>query len=148
MKIRAYHKRETWQSGRADHRLSWIAYGNKVAVEFWVFVYQERPEYGFRPFQLRDGRWATPGGVEVHHRPSEGEGGNTQGCTVLGGPCNHDGSSLAASEFCEDWHWRGDDEPVWSLLESWMRGRDDDEPAERSTVMEQLKAVTEAQEEA
>lgn len=75
-----------------------------------------------------------PGGVEIHSRTrprwcDEDQQPDHQACRVLGGPCWHDGSSLAASEFREFWH--GDDESVWTMLESWAR-REDEERKESS----------------
>ena len=69
--------------------------------------------------------WITdcPGGVELHDRSPRSRRGAERGpdhehCIALRGPCWHDGSSMAASEFCRA--WIGTDEEVWRLLDRWV----------------------------
>lgn len=113
-------------------RVAWFRHEPEFSVEFHI---------SNRPAHLRDDAmfgvcravtiggagqvWICdcPGGVELHSRTptyhDADAGPDFEHCSALRGPCWHDGSSLAASEFAAG--WSGDDESVWMLLEQWVR---------------------------
>ena len=97
LKDLAWEKRESCRRGTTDRRMSWIVHGKTLSVEFWIQVGHKS---AFDP-QTYKGEPCWPGGFEVHGRSGDGDG--SPGCSVLGGQCWHDGSSLSASEFFETW---------------------------------------------
>lgn len=84
--------------------------------------------------RYRENEWT--GGIELHSRTPLGENKHKapsqKDCHLIGGPCWHDGSSLAAEGFterlragetAEDLHWS-----VFSTLLSWYRDHFMQEP--------------------
>src|SRR5690606_23744897 len=96
-------------------------HGSAVAVEFWVrraMPMSDGQIWG--PTVSIDGEDYEAGGVEVHRAPSEDEADRARPvCGILGGPCIHHGSSLAASRFVE--MWCGTDGEVWNMLAERLR---------------------------
>ena len=123
-------KRYNWHPGRDDARVSFIVYAvghePKLAIELWYEEYTEeivakspnivKAHIGGKPMGL--------GGIEVHQGAQlyeQNEEPNHTDCTVLGGNCWHDGSSLAFSDFLEV--WGGSDEEAFWKAEEWLRSR-------------------------
>lgn len=122
-------KRETYDGEGKHPRISWIVYaqGHKpsVACEFHCQEYDEAfaEKYG-ASFRVREigGRLLAPFGFEVHKGSplyERFQDPSHEDCTILGGKCWHDGSSLAATEFFE-W-WDGSDEWAFLEVEKWLR---------------------------
>lgn len=136
-----HQKVVTWRPSGEVYGVSYIVHRPTFAIEFHVGHVPDIADLrdwggGFVEVEGVGDLWISdvPGGVEIHSRTrprwcEEDKKPDHEECQVLGGPCWHDGSATAASEFRESWH--GDDESVWMMLESWAR-REDEERKELS----------------
>jgi hypothetical protein len=76
---------QTLRGGRLQH--TWLLKGEAGAIHVDAWVSPCLAPY--------PAEWA--GGIEMH-RPCEAENAHHEHCWALGGPCQHDGSSLQFSE--------------------------------------------------
>ena len=107
-------KRISWDGD--TRKISWLLHTKRGAIEFHITVYSGK--LAKDPLFTRDGTTyegepCYPFGFEVHSRtpPSYDDDAEPDhdDCTVLGGRCWHDGSSLAASEFFTVWDQSDED---------------------------------------
>lgn len=76
---------QCWQRGRIEH--TWSIRGEAGGIHINARI---SPAFSTYPAE-----WM--GGIEMH-KPSTAESAHHQHCWLLGGPCEHDGSSLQFSE--------------------------------------------------
>jgi len=114
MSDRAYEKRESWRDPNF-RRVSWIVHGKALSVEFWVNVGMTEP---LENLSLH-GEPCWVGAFEVHNRAGDGEPSRSS-CSVLGGNCWHDGTTLYAREFFETWDQQ--DNSAFAECEKFLRG--------------------------
>ena len=136
MRRRDREKRVIYRESGMVDRLMYLVHREEFSIELHLWeVAEADPVFHSRGAIRVDGiegaRHWVAGGVEVHSRVAMygDKEADHQCCNVLGGPCWHDGSSLAASEFFEYWH--GDDECAFGLCESWARSETERRGADR-----------------
>lgn len=120
-----HEKRMIWEDGSLN-RVAWIGklwHPRGFAVEFHIRVYEDPKLQRLAEGSYR-GKPCSPMGIEIHRRQpasydDPGKDADHYDCTVLGGKCWHDGTSLRASEFF--YTWGGSDEEAFAEVNRWIR---------------------------
>lgn len=109
----------------SPERIAWIAWSEdgRLAVEFWCSTWTAETAKTVAGFgRVRDflgHGLLSSGGIEKHRTPADGEKVSQLCCTMIGGPCCHDGTSTGAADFFE--YWGGSDEEAYRLVEDWVQ---------------------------
>ena len=134
--MRYREKRWSYDKEGKITEVCWIVYDLGIAVEFHCMIAPRIDPYNAKEI---DGLMLQPVGFEVHRRKPfnhdmpaptwqnwlriklgmlEIKKPDHTDCTVIGGTCYHDGSSLAASEFMEK--WQGTDWEAFEEVDQWL----------------------------